>query len=1003
MSESTHRSGLHQHALGQKLQSVFSLSSPRRLNKLAWVLGALAMGWEAQELFRRQQLWLGLLLYAVAIPIFAVKLAIQQREVPARSGTGTGFLYLKIAPGIRGWLGIAGMAGALILSGVSWHLFELKAHNSAAWATYLGSLLLFGLGVWLAESPVSSFRSSFRLPRPDILLLAIMALALFFRLFQFSSVPSGTWYDEATMGLEARRIVQDPAFRPVFSGAMNQMAHHLYLFALSMRLLGDSIAALRAVSVLLGLGAVVSAYLFGREYGGRNWGLLLAFLVACMRWHVNFSRIAMNGVDVPFFELLTLYLALRVVRSRRGQLRAIAWLGLCVGMGLCFYTPFRFFVVTGVLFGLGGLVSVYRSRGDADLSRGDAGPSPQGAERLTAQQKGEDGAKRSSFGWLLKSLALLMIAAWLAAMPTAQYAWQHSQSFWGRARHVSIFQNRDDPNVLRAMARNTEKHLLMFNYRGDNNGRHNLPGAPTLDRLSAILFAMGIGLAVARRDQVNVLFLCLLLAGLLGGILTLDFEAPQSLRSIAALPAVVYFIALSVDALWLELRGAGRSQLLPYGLAPIIAGLGAIALGNGLTYFGPQAHHPAVWAEFSTAETLVGKRMAELGHRPIYYTSPFFSDHVSVRFHAPPEAQLSVRKVMPLPDPLPAREAPDRPVIYFIHPDEEWVFLRALQIYPTADFEILPYGSEYPPAVYVVYLEPEQVASVQGLETRYGAGSGTEIVPGIATRSQMIDMVWPDAAPLALPFVAEWSGVLYAPWYGQYELGIQAPEHVELTLDGESWDGAGNLSLMPILAQGNHELRLRAVGGHGPVRLWWQPPAKEKESVPTWALYTWPISRQGLLGRYYPNSSWQGSPALERIDPTINMYFHLTPLPRPYSVAWTGVLNVPQDGSYELGLRSVDQAELYLGDQLLIEATVSDQYTQKQLELKAGSYDVRIMYQDLTGRSRIHLYWTRPGAEREIIPPTYLQPDRTTSPQTLSSAAPLPGVLASGLRAAAQP
>ena len=38
------------------------------------------------------------------------------------------------------------------------------------------------------------------------------------------------------------------------------------------------------------------------------------------------------------------------------------------------------------------------------------------------------------------SLGLLLIAVWLAMMPATQYAWQNSQAFWGRARHVSVFQ-----------------------------------------------------------------------------------------------------------------------------------------------------------------------------------------------------------------------------------------------------------------------------------------------------------------------------------------------------------------------------------------------------------------------------------------------------------------------------------------------------------------------------------------------------------------------------------
>jgi 4-amino-4-deoxy-L-arabinose transferase-like glycosyltransferase len=459
---------------------------------------------------------------------------------------------------------------------------------------------------------------------------------------------------------------------------MNQIAHHLYLYALSLELLGDKIATLRAVSVLFGVATVAVAYLFGREYGGRGWGLLLAFLVASMRWHVNFSRIAMNGIDAPFFIFLSLYFALRVLRGGPGQLRAIAALGLSLGLGLNFYTALRFFLVASIVFGLVLLIVRLHSR-------------------RRARQPRQPTGNRS---WLSPTICvgLLLVAVWLAAMPTVQYARRHSDSFFGRARRVSIFEPRQDPNLARTLAQNTQKHLLMFNYKGDNNGCHNLPGVPTLDRFSAVLFAFGVGLAVARRDPVGLFFICLLLAGLLGSILTLDLEAPQSLRSIGALPAVVFFIALSLDVLWLDLRRDVSASGAVYHLVPVFLALGIIAFSNGLTYFGPQAHNPTVWAEFSAAETLVGKHIVEHGPDSIYYFSPLFFDHTSIRFHAPEESHPGQRKVIPLPDPWPVREAPNQSVVYFIHPDEEWVFSQARQIYPTAQLEILPAEPEYPPA-----------------------------------------------------------------------------------------------------------------------------------------------------------------------------------------------------------------------------------------------------------------------------------------------------------------
>jgi hypothetical protein len=371
MSETTDQLQVFPSTIDRKLGPATRLPARRKLDRLAWSLAALALGWVGQAFFATEQLWPALLLYAVAIPIFAVHLAKPISDERPRPPVRLRPLSLTIATGIRGELGLASMVSALLLSGISWYLFGYESQSTAAWLIYLLSMLLFGLGAWLAEQPSphppnrTSNHYSISIPSlsakwPVVWLAAILLLAIFMRFFHFFSLPFGTWYDEATTGLEVRRILQEPSFRPVFSVAMNQVAHHLYLFALSFRLLGDNIAALRAVNVLFGLAGVVSAYLFGREYRGQRWGLLLAFLVASMRWHVNFSRIAMNGIEVPFLEFLVLYLALRAIRGRPGPIRSLVWLGLSVGLGLCFYTAFRLFVLMTVLFGLAWLDTAVR-------------------------------------------------------------------------------------------------------------------------------------------------------------------------------------------------------------------------------------------------------------------------------------------------------------------------------------------------------------------------------------------------------------------------------------------------------------------------------------------------------------------------------------------------------------------------------------------------------------------------------------------------------------------
>ena len=875
------------------------------------------------------------------------------------------------------WLWVSAGSLASIISLICF-LGELCA---TAWGLYGASLILFGVAIWAgakqkrhspARQPSPGSKSNGILARVDLWLLVILAVALFLRLYQFPSIPFGTWYDEAVAGIDARRVLQDVSFRPVFWESMNHPAHHLYLFALAMRLLGDNILSLRIVSVFFGMGTVLTAYLFGREYAGRRWGLLLAFMVATMRWDINFSRIAMNSIDVPFFAFLTLYFALRAARSRLWSLTDIAGTGLAMGLGLCFYTGFRLFAIALMLFAAGWLLwhTALRNRTPS-------------FDRSTPILNGLP-IKR-----LLAGIGVFTLTVWIAVMPVVQFALLHQDTFWQRTQTVSIFSNRDEPNLIKAVAKNAQKHLLMFNYRGDNNGRHNLPTAPTLDKLSAVLFALGIGVAFARRDNVGRFFLVLLPFGLAGGIFSLDFEAPQSLRSIASLPAAAYFIGLSMDSLWTEWLWAARIKSPRLSTIPALAILAAITISNGMTYFDRQASDIGVWQAFSATETLVAKDVAASGPEPIYYFSQLFYDHPCIRFHAPAVDPESDRRVLPLPDPLPVRETGERPVVLYIHPDEAWVVEAARQLYPQADVELLPKEPDFPPSVFIVRLSIEDIANVQGLNATYWQGVDRDSPPQSVGHMQTVDTQWPEAAPLPLPFTTQWEGILYAPRYGDYTLQVEAPDTVELALDGEPIGGTRTLSTTQTLAQGNHALRLVAQGGEGPVKLLWQPPAHKTEVIPSSALFRSPVTANGLLGKYYDNADWSGTPIMERIDPRLDIYFHLTPLSRPYSVEWTGQLEIPYGGGYQLGVRAVDIASIFIDGRQVVETEVPDIYVEAPITLDSGFHDMRILFQDLTNRSRIHLYWVLPDGEREIIPSEYLWPNQSVAdsqPRTSTTA-----------------
>lgn len=940
--------------------------SPRRtLNRLALAAAGFGLAALAQHFFRQQSLWDGVLFYGMAAVLFVQALApVYRPHGPASRPP----FNLTLSRGWRRNVGLWLILLALGLSALTYRFFGTEDARLQAWWLYLSSLALFtGGGLLLA--PGSSIRGAVRYLAPNrtiaLGLVLLVGVALFMRLFNFYSQPFGIWYDEAEAGLQARQILQQPHYRPVFYAPINLTGHLLAIYALALNWLGNTIYAMRLVSVMFGLGGVVAAYLFGRELRGPRFGLALAFLVAVSRWHVNFSRIAMTGIDTPFFEFLSLFFLTRMLR--RGRLQDALWAGLSLGFGLMFYTAFRLFVAALVVFAVIAALRWW----------------PWVA--FTWQNR----------GWrvYLAHLAILAAAGWLVVLPMAQFALNNPDAFWYRTRQISIFTKRDQSDLGRALWDSTTKHLLMFNYQGDKNGRHNLPGEPMLDPATGILAVLGFGLALARtRRPENTFFLLLLPAGLAGGIFSVDFEAPQSLRAIAVMPAVIYFAGLALAVLGREAEQSLRPLPRLWLAAPAAALAGYILYANAATYFIRQANDFASWNAFSAPETITGQKMAELGPDTLYLLSPFLANHPTTRFIAP---HIPNQRPLKLPDALPIREPPNRPVALFIHPDDVWVFETAQQYYPNARFEIasgrVAEGSG-PPVVYFVELQPADLAAVQGLELRYlaqqppSAAAPDEPDPSgpllQAGRAATVSATWPQDGPAASGFIAEWRGVLYAPVYGPYSFRLVTPGPGQLELDGNTiLNGRGEqLTGLP-LAEGNHSIRIQAESAAGKVALYWQPPGQGESPVPGWVLYAPPVTNHGLLGTFYANDRWEGQPAFQRVDPFLDTYFHFTPLNRPYSVEWTGALDAPQSGLYHLGLRAVTQAQLYLNDQLLVATTAPDQYVDAPVTLEAGLHNIRIRYKDTTDRSRIHLMWTTPTGDFGPIPSQNLWPPLGRYPQ----------------------
>jgi len=918
-----------------------------------WVvaLAAIALGFIAQGYFLRGEVTDALIVYAVAVGLFlwAVRgYGVLLTPVPEPTDPDGAATDAVDSETYR-WAGVALFSAAVLATFFALRDFGQEVQPGRGWTLYLLSMGLLLVSAYLADRAAGrrlSLRmcASFLTWQEGLAVLLILGAGAFMRFYRFGDWPYGTWYDEADNALHVIAMLQDPSYRPVFVPSTNLPAHFLYLILFAFKIFGPTTEAIRSVTAVMGMMTIVGAYLFGRELLGRQMALVLAFFLAVSRWDVNFSRIGLHGVSTPLFELFVVYFVLRGLRTTRRS--DFAWAGVLAGLGLCFYAPFRLFPIVIILF----LVHEMLIEGKAF--------------------------------WRKHAMNLLVLGAagLIAFAPVIQYAREHSENFWGRTEKVSVFKSVPAADLWPAVAGNVQKHLLMFNYRGDPNGRHNLPGEPMLDYFTASLAILGLGYALSRaRHPRYLLLVCWFAIMLCGGIFSLPFEAPQSLRAIGTLPVGYVLACLPLGLIRLEtwrVFPKVGGKLLRIAAAVLLA---AVGWSNYHTYFDVQARTYASWIAYSTVETVMAEQINRLDPGYDRYYAEVLTNHLTTRYLAPGAGEQTPFEPA---QHLPFRESGEQGVAVFLDRDSLDAIALLQYYYPQAIVQRFtpPFGGfEF---LALVLIDREQIEALQGLPARY-FHEGAESMSSIYRQDTEMRFDWQRDAPLEPPFSVEWRGVLAVPEYGCYGLRLvgTVPEDTDVQLDGARLlGGTEPLSRDVLLARGRHELRIRMRDvGAGSLDLQWHPPEGVPEAgrwvtIPQNMLFGSPVTANGLVGTFYPNAAWEGPPELVRIDAEIDFYFHLIPLSRPYSVEWAGRLEIPVAGDYIFGVEVRDAAYLYIDDKLVLANEKPDGYLEQTVYLEAGQHDLRLRYLDQTDHSHVYLYWITPGVGRTIVPHQRLTP-----------------------------
>lgn len=418
-----------------------------------------------------------------------------------------------------------------------------------------------------------------------LFILAIIAIAAFFRLWQLDRIPPGLYPDVAINGNDALDTLKTGNFKVFYPENNGREGLFFWLIALSFSIFAVSVWSIKIVAATIGILTVLGLYLLTRELFSRNVALLSSFFLAISFWHTNFSRIGFRAILVPFILVFAFYYLFRGFRTKRILNFIIS--GIFLGLGFYTYISFRFIVLLLPLL----LLCWY----------------------FTCKKEGE--IKK-----FLKFTLYCLLSIVIIGLPIAFYFIQNPQDFLGRAGDVSVFGTKAP---LKEFVKSLALHLGMFNFWGDQNWRHNFAGEPMLFFPIGFLFLAGIIFSVKDflsswrqkerfRFQTSCFVLSWFFIFLLPGILSFE-GVPHALRIIGVIPPVYILSGLGGYRLYAFFAQKIKNRGFLIFLCFLF--LAFLLYGEFNKYF-------FLWAKNPNVEGAFTKRFADIG----YYLNSLPSD-----------------------------------------------------------------------------------------------------------------------------------------------------------------------------------------------------------------------------------------------------------------------------------------------------------------------------------------------------------------------------------------
>ena len=880
-----------------------------RLRTLGAAVGVAMAGLSQYQLSQGQQTGLQLVLLIVGAAVFAF--AVRTDALPATP------LYPEDSRAPRYRLRADGMS--LIPSAVtltlSLILFWQDRQRGAAFIIWIAAMIWYVTSYLPGLADLRRRLARARItvpPLPAVSAGGVLLIVAVVTFWDLGSIPYGLWWDEANFGLYAQQILHHSIDFPLLA-PFGDPSLEFYLHAVEQLIFGATEFSTRVLVALCGIAGVGLVGLLAAMLWNRWVALIAMIVLGFMRWHINFSRFGIHEMTFQAFELAVVVTLVAGIQRRKP-----GWFALCgvlLGLSIHIYSPG--FALTGlVLLTLAYAAVFLRPRLNLSL------------------------------------VALVGIGFVLAYAPLLEAGIQTPALFNARANQVSVFGPNNQYPPLQALEHNLRAHALMFNVEGDRNGRHNIPGQPQLDDISAVLFVLGLAWIAIRARKPQYAFLIVwFLAMMAPGVLSLDFEAPQSGRAAGAQPAVAMFIALALAGASTMLARAANSFVsrarISWILATALAGvvLATISVSNVQAYFYAETHNESVWEVWASDATFVGQQLATLAPSEQTYVSPEFSGHPDIAYLAPGHSTGA-----PLSPSLDLPFVGVQPIAVFLSRNDYFYAPLLKAYYPKARMTVLQ-GPELstPPLAYEIQLSPSDLSGAEGL-TFHFTGRGTHLSSHVSTLGV------PAPAPDG-PGLATWIGGFRIANYGPSTLSLKAPGRIAVAVDGYAvCSGDRTLTCVRTWARGNHSIQVRVLT-QSRARLylrWHWAPSATTDFFDSW------LRGHGLTASYYSNAGWKGAPAFVQREPQVDYYYQTIPLPRPFSVEWRGYLQIPRTGAYAFAIDSVDDSSISIDGRPVL-SVAANKASFHTVSLVRGRHRVRVRLQAVNQFTHIFLTWMPPG------------------------------------------